>query len=98
MAYPFTKMPTLGEFLARASAYGVTVAVSASRVVGPRGEITFRYARRGDGPPVIIPDSDDEVLTPIALSNFCRQLNVPPDEFGLVIGAIADSQRHEGMT
>jgi hypothetical protein len=51
MAYPFTKLPSLGEFLATAASYGVTVNVSPTEVVGPRGKITFRYARRNDGSP-----------------------------------------------
>jgi hypothetical protein len=48
-------------------------------------------------PPVVISESDDEILTPTMLSNLCRQLNVPPDEFGLAIGAIADGHQ-EGTT
>jgi hypothetical protein len=96
MAYPFTQMPTVGEFLAKAVSYGVVVATPASEVVGPRGKINLRYARRGDGPPVIIPGQDDERLTPTALSNLCRQLSVPPDEFGLAIGGITlDTHREE---
>jgi hypothetical protein len=97
MAYPLTKMPTLGEFLAKASSYGVEVGVSTSEVVGPQGKLIFRYARRQDGPPVTISASDEEMLTPTTLSNLCRQLGVPPDEFGLVIGALAEP-RHEGGT
>lgn len=95
MAYPFVQLPSLGEFLQKASAYGVTVGNSTAQVVGSKGPITFRYARRGGGPPVIISERDEEILTPTVLSNLCRQLGIPPDEFGLVIGGIADA-RHEG--
>jgi hypothetical protein len=95
MAYPHVPMPTLGEFLAKAAGYGVTVGQSQTEVMGPKGKLTFRYARNGDGPAVVISDTDADVLTPTTLSNLCRQLRVPPDEFGLVLGAIADAQDHQ---
>ncbi len=91
MAYPFAPMPTLREFVEKALTYGVTDTTSKRHVTGPRGEETFRYLRKGDGPIVILTNiAEDERLTPVVLSNLCRQLDLPPADFGLTSGFVQD--------
>lgn len=92
MAYPFIQCPTLGEFIERVrDKFDVVEASSTSRAIGPRGEESFRYLRRGQGLPVVLPSmSDTDRLSPVLLSSLCRQLDIPPQEFGFNLGFIED--------
>jgi hypothetical protein len=91
MPYPMAPMPTLREFVAKARALGLKEGTSTGVASGPRGEERFRYLKRDDGVFAILPKMDEEErLTPILLSNLCRQLGVNPSEFDLRLGFLQD--------
>lgn len=91
MAHPFSAMPSLREFVEKVCVNDITHGTAKETAVGPRGEITFRYIRRGAGPAVILPDIDDEQkLTPVQISSVCRQLDIDPSPFGLTLGFLKD--------
>ena len=87
MAYPFTKMPTLRQFIAKACAGGCTEGTSPAKTIGPRGKVKFHYLRNSKGTIEILPDIEDSNrLTPLVLSSQCRGLGIKPTEFGLELG------------
>jgi len=91
MAYPFSAMPSLREFVDKACSCGITHGTAKQTAVGPKGEITFRFIRRGNGPVVILPDiEDDQQLTPVQVSSLCRQLDIDPVPLGLTLGFLKD--------
>ena len=85
MAYPLAPMPTLGEFIARATTeFGATLHTAGGSVVGPRGRVTIRYLLRGSASFAILPEiAEDEPLVPDVLRSLCEQLAIPPEAFGL---------------
>ena len=84
-------MPTLREFVEKARQLDITEGTAKQKAIGPRGEETFRFLRRPDGPIVILPNIEDsERLTPIVLSNLCRRLGISPAEFNLDLGFLQD--------
>ena len=76
-------MPTLGEFIARARAYGYTKQVIRIRELHAR----IVYLRRGVGelaqlvdlPP--LPEGDR--LTTAAVESLCERTGIPKEDFGL---------------
>jgi hypothetical protein len=84
-------MPTLGEFLARAQGKGIRVGVS-EPATGPAGALGFRYMQRTPtSPPIIIDDDDTIRLTPVVLSNYCRQMGLDPKSFGMNLGGLGEA-------
>jgi len=79
----FSQMPTLGEFIARARAYGYTKQVI--RVPELRTRIV--YLRRGsreraelvDLPPM----RESDRLTRAAVESLCERARIPKEDFGL---------------
>lgn len=89
MAYPLAKAPTLRQFLKVAIEHGAIVAESKAIVTGPDGETRLRYVQKSKGSaPIILTVEDGELLTPILLSNLCRQLGLDPKLFSLNLGAV----------
>ncbi len=91
MPYPLERLPTLGEFVERATRqYNATDLLSEVTVQGPRGEVRFRYLRRVIEGRVIVaplPDlHDDDHLTPNMLRNLCVRLEITVQDFGLHLG------------
>ncbi len=83
MAYPFNRRPTLRQFIDVATRLGCAV----------RNQADIRYICRPETPGrfVILPNvPENEPLTPVVLSQFCRTLEIPPEEFGLDIGLLDD--------
>lgn len=76
-------MPTLGEFIARARAYGYTKQVIRVRELATR----IVYLRRGgteraelvDLPPM----RESDRLTIAALESLCERAKIPKEDFGL---------------
>jgi len=87
MAYPLVPMPTLGEFIARATTeFAATLQTTARDPVGPRGPARIRYLQRSPGMFAILPDlADTDPLTPSVLHTLCDQLSIPPETFGLTL-------------
>lgn len=84
MAYPFTRMPTLGEFLDVAVSNGCRRVAVRGELVGPRGVVLARGLQKGHRPPVVLPDiATDEHLTPTMLQFLCRRLDLDPGLFNL---------------
>lgn len=91
MPYPFAEKPTLREFIERVRKYGIEVETLPGKMVGPHGEEQPRYFRKGKDRVYPVPSiKDEECLTPFVLSSLCRQLDIPPDEFGFTIGFLED--------
>ena len=89
MAYPMSAMPSLREFVAKALSHGIVEGKAAERVMGPGGEEEVRYLRRPNGPAHVLPNiGEEESLDPFVVSSLCRQLKIPPEEFGLTLGFI----------
>lgn len=87
MAYPLAPMPTMGEFIQRATAaYGAAIRTTEEQTVGLRGPTTFRYLMRDQCFAVLQAIPDEQVLTPDVLRSLCVQLNIPTQDFGLSIG------------
>lgn len=87
MAYPMAPMPTMGEFVHKATTgYGAAIRTTEEQTVGPRGSTTFRYLVRDRFFAVLQEIPDERVLTPDVLRSLCVQLNIPPQDFGLSIG------------
>lgn len=84
-------MPTLGDFLSKAEGKGVLVGIS-DPAPGPDGTVRFRFIQRSQSsPPVVIDEDDSVVLTPVVLSNYCRQMGLDPKDFGLNLGGLSGS-------
>ena len=82
-------MPSLREFVEKAVRHGVIHGTATEHVVGPLGEEEVRYLRRPDGPAHVLPNiGEEESLDPFVVSSLCRQLAIPPEEFGLSLGFI----------
>ena len=82
-------MPSLREFVAKALSHGIIEGKAAERVMGPGGEEEVRYLRRLNGPAHVLPNiEENESLDPFVVSSLCRQLEIPPEEFGLTLGFI----------
>ena len=83
MSAAFSQMPTLGEFIARARAYGYTKQVIRVAELGTR----IVYLRRGnreraelvDLPPI----RENDRLTRTALESLCERAKIPKEDFGL---------------
>ena len=79
----FSQMPTLGEFIVRARAYGYTKQVIRIRELGTR----IVYLRRGgperaelvDLPPM----RESDRLTRAAVESLCERATIPKEDFGL---------------
>jgi len=76
-------MPSFKDFLERAKALGV----QESSETDPDGD-TCRCLKKGTGPPVFLPKniSDEDIVQPLQLSNWCRVLDIKPEEFGFDTG------------
>ena len=91
MAYPFTQMPTFGEFIARITdEHKAKIRKINSTLSGPRGkakiEFLMRTGKDGEIKVAIIPNlREDEHLTPSVLRSLCAQLDVPYTDFGLTL-------------
>lgn len=76
-------MPTLGEFIARARAYGYTRHVIRLREL--RTQIV--YLRRGKGAAVTLIDlpplRETDRLTRAATESLCERAGIPEEDFGL---------------
>ena len=76
-------MPTLGEFIARARAYGYTKQTIRIRELGAR----ISYLRRGEGTAVTLidlpPMRESDRLTRAAVESLCQRAGIPKDDFGL---------------
>lgn len=85
-------MPSLREFIDRAiSEYGAEKREPGEPLVGPRGQAKATYLIRqinGDDPKfAVIPDmKDEEILVPDTLRSLCKQLGIPLEDFGLILG------------
>ena len=89
-AYPFVKMPTLGEWIRRAcDAYGCTLDEQAVTVLGPDGISNPSVLSRetsDDTFNVVLPYvSYEDRLTPHMLRNLCTRLGLPLSDFGLAL-------------
>ena len=91
-AYPFSPMPTLGEFVARVtSKYKGKIIKSDGSLIGPRGKTEVKsLVRTGeDGMEriAVIPDlKEHDILVPHVLRSLCIQLDIPLKDFGLPLG------------
>jgi hypothetical protein len=76
-------MPTLGEFIARARAYGYTKHVI--RVHDLRARIVYlRRGRSGAAELVDLPPMrEGDRLTRAAVESLCERAKIPKDDFGL---------------
>ncbi len=92
MAYPFTPMPTMREFIDRAvKEYGVVVKEPNGALIGPRGATKTNYLMRGGSNgkvrfAILQNINDNERLNPNILRSLCRQLAIPVQDFGLTLG------------
>jgi hypothetical protein len=92
MPYPFTQMPTLGEFIARVTSdeYKAKIKKIKTTLIGPRGnaniEFLIRTGKDGKAKIAIIPCiREDEHLNPSILRSLCNQLDISPVDFGLIL-------------
>ncbi len=91
MAYPFAAMPSVQDFITSCTEkYGARLRETEGEVVGPKGPVKFRYLEREvagqkkrSAP---LPDDNAEMFTPPVLRSYCRQLGIPVEDFGLVLG------------
>lgn len=76
-------MPTLGEFITRAQAYGYTKHVIRIRELRAR----IIYLRRGSGDLVKLVDlppiRESDRLTRAAVMSLCERAEIPKEDFGL---------------
>lgn len=78
MAFPFSAMPTLGQFVTRAVEQGCSVK-EVLGMVGQEGDIKARYLiGLGRNPAIaVLPNiKDDERLSPALIANLVRVLKV----------------------
>lgn len=78
-------MPTLGEFIQRAKAFGVTLKYTPKLAEGPKGPVRFYYLQRENlAPFVVLPDLRyDRRLNRATVENWCRALGLPGEDLGL---------------
>jgi hypothetical protein len=76
-------MPTLGEFIARARAYGYTKHVIRVRELHAR--IVYLGRGRSDAAELIDlpPIRETDRLTRAAVESLCRRAKIPKDDFGV---------------
>ena len=76
-------MPSFKDFLEKAKNLGV----QESDETDPAGG-SCRCLKNGNGPPVFLPENiaDEDVVQPFQLSNWCRVLDIKPEEFGFNTG------------
>lgn len=92
MAYPFTKAPTVKEFITRAQTeFDCRCNHSRHNLVGPRGPVTVSYLFRAmpDGSTrrsQTLPSNPGERLGPEMLRLLCRQLEIPVEVFDMPLG------------
>ena len=83
MAPAFSQMPTLGEFITRARAYGYSKQVIRVRELRAR----IVYLRRGSGDATRLVDlppiRETDRLTRAALESLCERAEIPTEDFGL---------------
>ena len=83
MTLAFSQMPTLGEFITRARAYGYTKHVIGISEFGVR----IVYLRRGAGDFVKLVDlppiRESVRLTRAAVESLCERADIPREDFGL---------------
>ena len=76
-------MPTLGEFIARARAYGYTK--QSIRI--PEVHARIIYLRRGKGERAELVDlppiHEGDRLTRVAVESLCERAGIPKEDFGL---------------
>lgn len=83
---PFSAMPTVREFIARAVRQGCTEGRAKRPLYGPRGPVLARYlsAPAPRRTIVILPESDNERLTSGVLGHYVRALGVTGYEHLLI--------------
>lgn len=66
MAFPFTKFPSLGDFIKTAQQQGCKLRYGSTPIPGPNGDF------------VVLPEdvADDEGLSPTELRSFCGTLGI----------------------
>jgi hypothetical protein len=88
-AYPFKHL-TLREFIDKAKSLGATQGTNSQPVIGPRGQATMPYLeikKDGETRMVIIPSLQmDDYLLPSILRSLVGQLDLPPEDFYLILG------------
>jgi hypothetical protein len=76
-------MPTLGEFIAHAQAYGYTKQIIRIRELHAR----IVYLRRGTGEHAELVDlppiREGDRLTRVAVESLCERAGIPTEDFGL---------------
>jgi len=79
----FSQMPTLGEFIVRARAYGYTKHII--RIPELRARLV--YLRRDNGESAQLVDlpsiRESDRLTRAAVESLCRTTGIPSEDFGL---------------
>ncbi|MEW8436932.1 MAG: hypothetical protein AB2689_02145 [Candidatus Thiodiazotropha taylori] len=88
MAYPFARMPGLGEFINRACQdYGAELRASKIGFEGPEGTVFPRYLFRihdNNQYHATLPGCEEsEILTPTIVRRLCKGLEIPLSDFGL---------------
>ncbi len=90
MAYPFAPMPTLEEFISWVTTqHGATVQ---NRVIScPIGTVEVksivRKSNNGTVKFCALPElKDTDKLVPTQVRSLCKQLGIPPEDFGLLLG------------
>jgi len=88
MAYPFTPMPSLGDFIESLLSNKYRVHIETIEMSGPRGKVGIealvRKGKKGKKKLAVIPDfKKDDILTPHVLRSLCVQLDIPPKDCGL---------------
>ena len=82
MAPAFSQMPTLGEFVARARAYGYTKHV----IRFPEARAKIVYLRRGHGDAAKLVDlppiRENDRLSRVAVESLSRRTGIPFEDFG----------------
>ena len=82
MAFPFGPAPTLGEFIARAAAFGAEVRHSPVVANGPNGPIRFAYLWIDPSHFAPLPDMGyGEALAPHMVDYLARRLGIATAEF-----------------
>lgn len=90
MSYPFTKAPTSTEFMEIAVREFGCEELRPKNVVGPRGEehmvcLTRRLPSGAILYSQVLPSDLEERLLPPMVERLCRQLDIPPARFDLVL-------------
>jgi hypothetical protein len=77
MAFPFSAMPTLRDFIERAKEQGCKEGRLTNKIIGPRGPVVIRYLVSPSQIVSILPDlHDTDHLAPIQLGHLVRALGV----------------------